>query len=188
MSLSVEATSLVLVAVMTDPRDLEIARLLGWYRIPLRSAPKVIAVDQIAFYQSSAFADAGGCIQYVAQVKGHELVTRGELLQDETDHPRAGEEYFKIQIGPLELLPHPILAGKWKRVTFLYTTGEYLLKAVTINDLVIHSEERHVLWKALRERLAQPPEFLSQENSQLPVDEELLAYLLGIHGVDDPPR
>lgn len=173
---------------MTDPRDLEIARLLGWYRIPLRSAPKVIAVDHIAFYQSGAFGEAGGCIQFIAQVKGHELVTRGELLQDESDHPRAREEYFKIQIGPLEVLPDPILAGKWKRITFLYTTGEYLLNAQTINDLVVHSEERQVLWKALRERMAEPPGYRVEDTSQLQIDDELLAYLLGFSEADESTR
>src|SRR5512136_1614065 len=132
-------TSLVLVAVMKDPRDLEIARLLGWYRIPLRSAPKVIAVDYLAFYQTGAFGDEKWCIHYIAQVRGHELTTRAELLRTEPDHPRAKEEYYKIQIGALERLPKPILAGNWRRITFLYTTGEYLLKAATINDLVVQS-------------------------------------------------
>jgi hypothetical protein len=35
----VEDTDIVLVAIMKDPRDLEIARVLGWYRIPVRHAP-----------------------------------------------------------------------------------------------------------------------------------------------------
>ena len=39
MPLPLSPTSLILVVLMNDPRDLEIARLLGWYRIPLRSAP-----------------------------------------------------------------------------------------------------------------------------------------------------
>ena len=89
-------TDLILVCLLPTPRDLEIARLLGWYRIPLRTAPKVVAVDQLAFYQPSAFGGHGGQIEYIAQVRGHELTTRGELLRDETDHPRANEEYYKI--------------------------------------------------------------------------------------------
>jgi hypothetical protein len=43
--------SLVVVCLLPSPRDLEIARLLGWYRIPLRKTPKVIALDALAFYQ-----------------------------------------------------------------------------------------------------------------------------------------
>ena len=50
-------TALVLVGVVTSPRDLEIARLLGWYRIPFRSAPKVVWVDYLAFYQTSVFGE-----------------------------------------------------------------------------------------------------------------------------------
>ena len=145
-------TALILVAVINNPRDLEIARLFGWYRIPLRTAPKVVAVDALAFYQPGSFGQAGGRIEWIAEVRGHELTTRAELLRDELDHPRAGEEYFKIQIGALERLPHPVLAGKWRRITFLYTTGEYLLRAGTVNDLVVRDDERSLLWRSLRER------------------------------------
>jgi hypothetical protein len=183
--ISIQPTSLVLVAVMTEPRDLEIARLLGWYRIPLRTAPKVIAVDYLAFYQSGAFDQEGGCIRYLAPVKGHELVPRGELLKDEPDHPRAKEEYYKIQIGPLELLPNPIMAGKWRRITFLYTTGEYLLNADLVRDLVIHSDERQILWKALRERLVQTPGYQVDDYPDLELDPEVLAILLGVKEVEE---
>src|SRR5512133_2352126 len=104
------STALILVTLLKEPRDLEIARLLGWYRIPLRSAPKVIAVDYLAFYQTAAFGASGRWrIQYVAPVRGHELATRAELLRDEPDHPHAHQEYYKIQVGPLVSLPQPIL-------------------------------------------------------------------------------
>jgi len=52
-----EADDLVLVALCPSPRDLEIARLLGWYRIPLASAPKTLRVDWLAFFLTSAFDD-----------------------------------------------------------------------------------------------------------------------------------
>jgi len=165
-----QPTSLILVCLLPTPRDLEIARLLGWYRIPLRTAPKVVAVDYLAFYQPSAFGARGGQIEFIAQVKGHELTTRGELLKDEADHPRAREEYYKIQLGGLERLSQPIRADKWKRLTFLYTTGEYLLNASLLNDLVVHAEERELLWKNLRERA---------ENEQL--------YKTDLPGADLPP-
>jgi len=106
---------------MNQPRDLEIARLLGWYRIPLRSAPKVVAVDYLAFYQTAAFGEERWRIQYVAPVKGHELTTRIELIRDEPDHPHAHQEYYKIQIGPLQPLEKPLLAESWRRITFFYT-------------------------------------------------------------------
>lgn len=179
--MSILPISLVLVAVVNHPRDLEIARLLGWYRIPLRTAPKVIAVDYLAFYQTGAIGDGKGKIQYVAPVRGHELTTRAELLRDEPNHPRAREEYYKIQLGPLEHLPHPIPAGKWHRVTFLYTTGEYLFQAKNMNDLVVQSDERKTLWQALRERASLSQDYRADELPGADLDPELLAMLLGIN-------
>jgi hypothetical protein len=172
-------TDLVLVCLIPSPRDLEIARLLGWYRIPLRSAPKVVAVDYLAFYQPSAFGERGGQIEFIAQVRGHELTTRGELLRDEKDHPRAHEEYFKIQLGRLEKLREPIRADKWKRLTFLYSTGEYLLNAKLLNDLVVQNEERDILWKSLRER-AENEQLYKTDLPEADIPPEVLMALLGI--------
>ena len=171
--------SLVLVCLLPTPRDLEIARLLGWYRIPLRTAPKVVAVDYLAFYQPSAFGERGGQIEFIAEVRGHELTTRGELLKDEVNHSRANEEYFKIQIGGLEKLKEPVSAEKWKRITFLYTTGEYLLKAKTLNDLVVDGDERQVLWRSLRER-AGNEQLYKTDLPEVDIPPEVLMALLGI--------
>jgi hypothetical protein len=182
-------TSLVLVCLLPTPRDLEIARLLGWYRIPLRTAPKVVAVDYLAFYQPSTFGERGGQIEFIAQVRGHELTTRGELLKDEVDHPRAKEEYFKIQLGGLEKLKEPIQTDKWKRLTFLYSTGEYLLNAKKLNDLVVDGDERDLLWKSLRER-AENEQLYKTDLPEADIPPEVLLALLGIKelqtGYDTP--
>jgi len=172
-------TSLILVCLLPTPRDLEIARLLGWYRIPLRTAPKVVAVDYLAFYQPSAFAERGGQVEFIARVNGHELTTRGELLRNEADHPRAKEEYYKIQIGGLEKLSQPIAADKWKRLTFLYSTGEYLLNAKTLNDLVVAGDERQILWHSLRER-AENEQLYKTDLPEADIPPEVLMALLGI--------
>jgi len=179
IEMMISPTSLILVCLLPTPRDLEIARLLGWYRIPFRTAPKVVTVDYLAFYQPSAFGERGGQIEYVAEVRGHELTTRGELLKDESDHPRAREEYYKIQIGGLEKLPQPIRADKWKRLTFLYSTGEYLLRAKTLNDLVVDGDERQVLWRSLRER-AENEQLYKTDLPEADIPPEVLMALLGI--------
>lgn len=170
---------LILVAVMNNQRDLEIARLLGWYRIPVRSAPKVVAVDYLAFYQTGAFEYDKWRIRYAARVKGYELVTRAELLRDEPNHPSANLEYFKIELGPLINLPEPILAANWRRITFFYTTGEYLLKAKTVNDLIVHHDERQILWQALRERASAGQMYGAESLPDLDIDSNALAALLG---------
>jgi len=149
-------TDLILVAVLKDKRDLEIARVLGWYRIPFKSAPKTVAVDYLALYQTAKFGEDKWAINYIAPVRGHELTTRAQLLRTQPNHPRADEPYYKIQLGPLERLEHSIPSRTWRRLTFLYTTGEHLLRATELNDLIVQSAERERLWKALRERGLQP--------------------------------
>ena len=177
------ASDLVLVAVMPNQRDLEIARVLGWYRIPLKSAPKVISVDYLAFYQTGAFPpEERWQIRWVAPILGHELTTRAELLHDQPNHPRAKEEYFKLQLGPLEELAQPIPAGSWKRITFFYTTMGRIWQAESLADLPVHDEERTVLWQSLRERALKANEYQAADLPILPLDPTILALLSGKWG------
>jgi len=179
MNTTLPETALILVAIMPDQRDFDIARLFGWYRIPLKSAPKVISVDYLAFYQTKAFGEAERWqIAYVAEILGHELTRRRDLLRDEPNHPRAHEEYFKIQIGPLQRLADPIPAGDWKRITFFYTTGEQFQAAKTINGLVIKAQdEREVLWHSLRERALKANEYKAADLPKSVIDPAILALL-----------
>jgi hypothetical protein len=142
-------------------------------------------VDYLAFYQPSSFAERGGQVEFIAEVRGHELTTRGELLRDEADHPRAREEYYKLQLGALEKLPQPIRADKWKRLTFLYSTGEYLLNAKTLNDLVVEGEERLLLWQSLRER-AEHDQLYKVDLPDVDIPPEVLMALLGIKEAKEP--
>ncbi len=179
-------SDLVLVAFIPTPRDMEIARLLGWYRIPLRSAPKVVAVDWLAFYQPASFGkDHKWQIEWIAPVQGHELATRMDLFKDQPNHPHAHEEYFKIQIGPLVSLPTPVLADNWKRLTFLYTTGQRLLTSDTLNQLTVHDDERTMLWKALRERAIAYQQYSTQELPEMPIPPEVIA-MFGLMGGGSP--
>lgn len=183
-------TDLVLVGVVTAPRDLELARVLGWYRLPARSAPRILNVDWLALYQTSAFGQERWSIRYLAPVRGHELTTRGALLQAEPNHPRAREPYFKLQLGPMECLARPIPACRWRRLAFLYTTGERLMAAADVRELVIDPAERAVLWQALRERRAGALVGGSPVREDEELDADLLAALgqvliLDGHGCDE---
>lgn len=177
--MDMQPTSMILVALMPKARDMEIARLFGWYRIPMKSAPKILRVDYIAFYQTADFgAERGGRIERYAPVLGVELTTRAELFRSEPDHPRAQEYYYKIQIGALQSLPQPILAGKWRRFLFIYTNGRQFQTAKTIRDLAITGAEHKIFWQALRER------GLASDTASFPTDDESyssadLLFLLG---------
>ncbi|MCJ7694913.1 MAG: hypothetical protein MUO40_05740 [Anaerolineaceae bacterium] len=178
MDTMINDTALILVAILPNQRDFDIARLLGWYRIPLKSAPKVISVDYLAFYQTAAFSEADRWkISYYAKVQGHELTRRQDLLKDETDHPRAKHEYFKLAIGPLQKLPKPINAEKWRRITFFYSTGKHLLNADILTDLIVRDDEREILWRSLRERALNSNEYRADQLPEVPVDPAILALL-----------
>ena len=79
------------------------------------------------------------------------------------------------------------MAKKWRRITFLYTTGEYLLNAETVDDLVVHSEERQILWKALRERIVQEQSYGATEIENSDLDNEILSLLLGVKELGENP-
>jgi len=167
-------SALVLVAVMPSPKDMEIARLLGWYRIPLRMAPKMIDVDYLLFYQTGKFPSGhASIIEAFAEVRGYELTTRAELIRNEPDHPHATEEYYKISLGPVNHFQKPITANKWKRITFFYTLGNLVNQARVINDLVIRSDERDVLWQTIRERSSTSYAEKANDIPQIPETEML---------------
>ncbi len=172
--------ALILVAIIPTPEDLQVARILGWYRIPSRTAPRILNVDYLAFYQPAAFQDRRWRIEFLAPVMGYELTTRVELLREEFDHPRADEEYFKVQLGTVQPLRQPIGAGDWKRFTFLYTTGEYFRGAKMLTDLTVAPAERRRLWKALRERGTNSTVYQTELDDLDAIPMDILSGLLGI--------
>ena len=131
----------VLVAVMSRPRDFEIARDQGWYRVPERTASRGVHFEYVAFYFTGAFGERGWAVHHYARRLGHELATRRELLPDEADHPRAGEHYYKLQLGPLQRRDPPIVSLRWRRVTFIHTTWDRFEAAEEINDLFAEGGE-----------------------------------------------
>lgn len=141
----------VLVAVITQPRDLAIAREQGWYRIPVKRAPQRVAADYLAFYQTQAFGSEAFAVSYYAPVRRFHVVRRAELLPEEPNHPRANEAYYQIEIGALQRLPRPIPSRRLRRITFIATTLRRLLAAQEINDLWWRDEPQERLWAALRE-------------------------------------
>ncbi len=140
----------VLVAVMNNPRDLQIAAREHWYRIPVKRAPRRVGADYIAFYQTGVFPpDERHRVRLYAPIRAYHLAERQDLLPQEPDHPRAKERYFKIEIGPLRTLERPIPSHKLRRITFIPTTLKRLLNAHEINDLWDRGQRQAELWAAL---------------------------------------
>jgi len=107
------------------------------------------------------------------------LTTRAELLKDEANHPRAKEEYYKIQVGGLEKLKEPIVAGKWKRITFYTQRVNTCSKPKRSMTWSWMARERQVLWRSLRER-AENAQLYKTDLPEADVPPEVLMVLLGI--------
>jgi hypothetical protein len=148
----------VLVAVLNNQKDLQRAAEEGWYRIPQRRAPRRIGADYLAFYMTSGCSEAGEAhtVAYFAPVRRYQLLTRRDLLPEESDHPRANEYYYRIEIGPLQRLEHPVPARSYRRVTFIHTTLDRLLAAGDVLDLFRRDDPFEQLWGALREHKLHP--------------------------------
>jgi len=182
----------VLVVVLNDAADLSRARDLGWYRIPLAHAPRRVAADYLAFYQTAAFPPGERwSVRWLAPVRGYGTAARRELIPTEPDHPRADARYHRIDLGALEPLPRPIPSRRLRRITFIPTTLARLLDADEINDLWIKSSAQERLWAALKQADI-------EAERQYPLREDLPQYvadfaLLCRNGkvavlVDDEPR
>lgn len=176
-----------LVAVVNNITDLQRAASQGWYRIPQRKAPRRIGADYLAFYQTGAFQaqEEAQTVTYYAPTKRYQLLTRGELVPDEPDHPRAEEYYFRIEIGPLQRLERPIPAGKFRRVTFIHTTFDHLLTAESVSGLFYKEDPFERLWQSLREHKLRP--LPNRVVGDTPIDITLRARggYLGIYCTDE---
>ncbi|WP_298816654.1 hypothetical protein [Chloroflexus sp.] len=127
----------VLVVIVPRPRDLELARREGWYRLPLAHAPPRLAADYLAFYQPGSFGAERWRVQRYAAVIRYRIALRRELLPDEPRHPRANERYYRIDVGPLRELDRPVPAARLRRITFIATTFGRLQQALDVTDLFI---------------------------------------------------
>jgi len=146
-----ETDDVVLVALVNKPRDMEIVQSERWYRIPAKQAAvRIGPVQYIAFYLTKAFGDSKWMIREYAPVQGHELVRRRDLLPEESDHPRANEAYYKLQLGPLIELSRPIVSRRGRRLLFVRTTGAKFSRAVEIDDLLGKSDADEALWSMLK--------------------------------------
>lgn len=142
---------LVLVGVVNRKKDLEAVLEKRWYRIPVRHAPKR-RPDFVAFYQTLAFGREGKAICYYAPVKKFSVATRQKLLPEERNHPRAGNRYYKVELGPPKKTPRRIENRSRRRISFGFTTLGKLLKAAEVSHLFGISPIEEMMRKALRRR------------------------------------
>ena len=124
----------VLVGVVNRKRDLDIARLQRWYRIPEAKMRRGLDAEYVAFFLSrQAFGERGGSIAYFARITGLELARRRDLLPKETR--RANDLYYKVQFRDLIEKDPPIENFPARPIHFIRTTWDRFVSAETISDL-----------------------------------------------------
>jgi len=147
-----DAWTPVLVAVVNNRQDFERAREEHWYRIPVKRAPRQIAAEYLALYQTGKFGEQGQRINVYAPILRYHVATRAQLIPGQPNHPRAQEQYFKLELGDFITLPQPITNARQPRLTFITTTLSRLLSARDISDLWLRAAARQKLYAAVRER------------------------------------
>ncbi|MFQ5613236.1 MAG: hypothetical protein ACE5H9_14000 [Anaerolineae bacterium] len=142
----------VLVAVMNSRRDWASVESEGWYRLPVKHAPEGSPhFDYLAFYFTRHFDSDKWAIHYYAPIEGHELVTRLDLRPDQPDHPHAHRWYYKLQLGQLRHKIPPIIAHRWRRITFIATSGDRFEQALEISELFEQESAAGRLYVTLKE-------------------------------------
>jgi very-short-patch-repair endonuclease len=139
------------VAVVTRRKDWTRLQDEHWYRIPVRTAPSDFArFKWLAFYQTRVFGDEKWAVNWFARVVRVTRVRRIDLLPGEPGHPRALDEYYRLEIGPLQRLERPIPSTRLRRIVFIPTTLARLKRAREINDLFCDSPIENRLYSRLR--------------------------------------
>jgi len=124
----------VLVGVLKSKTDLDILLKEHWYRIPAARLP-ARKFKYAAFYQPAAFGARGKRIEYYARVSGKNIRKRRELFPKEKNHPRAKNDYLKVEFKKVIKLPRPVKNIIPRRVSFGFTSLKALLSARNILSL-----------------------------------------------------
>jgi very-short-patch-repair endonuclease len=160
-----------LVALMNNKADFLTAQNKGWYRIPTKQAPKNLRdgiVNYISFYHTKIFGQDKYTIRYYAKVNNIEIVSRKELFPDEPYNPKkAHKEYYKINFGTLQELEKPIPSHRGRRILFIPTTFQKVMRATELNHLFNESPLEEILWeKFLEHKISTERQFLLQTDEK----------------------
>lgn len=145
----------LLVAILNNRLDYEIARDKRWYRIPIGSQRKWLArtwpPKWIAFYQTKIFGSEKYSVRHFApvlqirQAFGYELIpTRGQYTE------KGQRRYHQLMLGELQSRPEPVYSARRRRITFIPTTFQKFMEADEINDLHDDSPLENAMWAAMK--------------------------------------
>jgi len=140
----------VLVAILNNQHDFNVAYEQHWYRIPVSSVENLLKnrwpPQWLALYQTKTFGQEAYAVNYYAQVLHIREVYRQQLFPGEPHNPKSNRRYHQLFLTPLQRLPKPIFSRRSRRIVFIPTTAEKFFNAVEINDLYDESPLEDKLW------------------------------------------
>jgi very-short-patch-repair endonuclease len=139
----------VLVGVLKSKDDLGILLKHRWYRIPAAHLPER-KFKYLAFYQPASFGKNGKRIAYYARVLRKKTVKRIKLLPKEPGHPRANDDYLKIEFSKIIKLTPAVKNIVPRRITFGFTDLKTLHSAGNILELYGVSPTEQIVEKQLK--------------------------------------
>jgi len=144
----------VLVAILNNPLDAELAHRQHWYRIPITSQQKWIKrcwpPRWLAFYQTKVFGQEAFSIRYYARVIDIQQKYRWQLFPEQPHDERGKRQYHQLFLDPIQRLPQPIVSHRRRRIAFISTTWQKFVSAAELNDLYDDSPLEDRLWGELK--------------------------------------
>jgi len=144
----------VLVAILNNRFDFNIALERCWYRVPFNSAERWLKdrwpPEWLAFYQTKVFGEEAFSINYYARVVDIHKVYRWQLFPDQPRDEKSKRSYYQIVFDHLRRLSVPITGRRWRRIVFIPTTWPKFIAASEVNDLYDESPLEDLLWSELK--------------------------------------
>ncbi len=166
----------VVVAIMKDRLDFDLARNEHWYRIPVGNVKKWLrdawVPEYLAFYQTKVFGPEAYAVHWYARVRRVRRVQRKELFPNQASDPKAENWYFQVFLSDLQRLSSPIVSRRQRRIIFIPTTWEKFLVAQEINDLYHGSPLEDRLWAEFQ-RLR----LVAERQEWVPINDERTYFL-----------
>ncbi len=137
---------------LKQKRDLSLLLLEGWYRIPVSTKlDNLSKVKYLGFYQPHILGKYGGTISHYATIDRMEVKKRIELFPNNTRHPKANDDYYKIYVKDINVIQNPLMCKRKRANYFINTTLEKLLNAEEFNDIFNESPLEDIVWNGMKE-------------------------------------
>lgn len=144
----------LLIAIINNRLDFNLAREKHWYRIPVSSKEKWLKERWpprwLALYQTKVFGREAYAINYYAKVLDIRQVFRWELFPNQPRNDKSNRRYYQLFLEPLRRLPNPISSRRRRRIVFIPTTWQKFVNAGEINDLYDESSLEDRLWAVFK--------------------------------------